>query len=555
MLPSELLLILTNFAEWLAIASLKTIPLIAFVLIVQRLFRKQLSAAARHLLWLSVLLSLSIPFGWNLHLASFPTSDASVSRLDSTQHSVDSTTTDMLIVSESGLTETHNIGTQDNLALQEKNTFLGNTWAAISQNYSIALTLFWLGGVIVFLSLTLARAHYFHRTKASASPAPSNTFATFQTCKLELGITTSIQLLSTPEIQSPITVGWLRPAVILPHNLDQHLTPATLKHVLLHELGHIKRHDILLNWLACIINILHWFNPAVWFACKRMRMDMEMACDALVLSHLDKSQRKSYGATLIEISEIPRTSPKALTTLGILENHTELKERLNMIKEFTTMNIKNTILFGLILTATAVTSFAQPNTITHNKPSNTVTENSNDKRTDDHLSLKDFAKIAERELKTKVLVGQNDAKNTIQVNVGKESLNYGQFLTQLKINEYTAYKSKDYIQIVPMREARNLSIPIVEKGKTYFEDEVVTDYLKTEKACSGQVLAVVRPLVPQYSHLSAYEDARTLIIIDTYGNIQRIKAVIKALEANLDAPVDCKNARPIENRTMKNDAK
>jgi general secretion pathway protein D len=125
----------------------------------------------------------------------------------------------------------------------------------------------------------------------------------------------------------------------------------------------------------------------------------------------------------------------------------------------------------------------------------------------------------------------------------------------LKINEFTAYKSKDYIQIVPLRDARNLSIPIVEKGKIYYEDEVVTDYLKTEKACSGQVLAVVRPLVPQYSHLSAYEDAHTLIIIDTYGNIQRIRSVIKALEANLDAPVDCKNVNPPEFRPNKSEAK
>jgi beta-lactamase regulating signal transducer with metallopeptidase domain len=541
-----------NSAEWLVIASLKTIPLIAFVLIVQRLFRKQLSAAARHLLWLSVLLSLSIPFGWNINLGSLSADDPSATHLDFTQSPVSFNTPNTAMVPEQRIAEAHNMGAQDNLALRDKNTLWDNTWAAITQNYLIALAVLWLGGVIVFFGLTLARAHYFHRTKTNASPASSDTVALFHTCKLELEMTTSIQLLSTPEIQSPITVGWLRPAVILPRNIEQQFTPATLKHVLLHELGHIKRQDILLNWLACMINILHWFNPAVWFACKRMRMDMEMACDALVLSHLDKSQRKSYGATLIEISEIPRVSPKALTTLGILENHTELKERLNMIKDFTTMNIKNTLLFGVILTATAITSFAQPAQPKAEATVQSIAISETGKQSVSTTTLRDFAARAEKDLKIKVLVGQNDVEKNIQANISNEPLNYGQLLTQLKINELTAYKSKDYIQIIQMRDARNLSIPIVEKGKPYFEDEVVTDYLKTEKACVARILAAVRPLVPQYAHLSALESANTLIIIDTYGNIQRIKNVIKALDGNLNAPEDCTNIKQPEFKPPQN---
>lgn len=555
-LSSNLSLTLTNSAEWIAIASLKTIPLIAVVLVVQRFFRKQLSAASRHLLWLSVLLSLSIPFGWTLNISKLPSASL-VENVAENKQTTERFNAGKISVSSDTLTQ--NISVQ-NISPEKKSTenkfptTEEPTWAEqIGKHYVMGLAIIWLCGALVFFGLTLARARYFYRLKVNAISAAPDIDSLFNECKRELGIYKSIQLLSTSDIQSPITLGWLNPAVILPHNIEQQLAPDTLKHILLHELGHIKRHDILFNWLACLINMVHWFNPVVWFACRRMRMDMEIACDALVLNHLDKSQRKHYGATLIEISEIPRTSPKALTTLGILENHTELKERLNMIKDFTTMNIKNSIVFGIILTTTSITSLAQPNTAENEKPAVAATSTS-DKRTDDYIDLKDFAKIAEQELKIKVLVGQNDAQKIIQINLGKEPLNYGQFLTQLKINEFTAYKSKDYIQIITMREARNLSIPIVEKGKTYFEDEVVTDYLKTEKACSGQVLATIRPLVPQYSHLSAYEDARTLIIIDTYGNIQRIKAVIKTLEANLDAPVDCKNVRPPENRPAKSEA-
>lgn len=572
MLLSDSLLTLANSTEWLALASLKTIPLIAFVLMMQRIFRKQLSATARHLLWLSVLISLSIPFGWNINLNQFSVTGSAINHVDSAQNTASISNPKLTLATEPASSATHTTNvdpalsnsvlsdsTLSDSALSDSalsnTTSLGDKmWAVLTQHYSMIFTIFWLCGATVFLGITVVQAMHFHRIKNKALAASPNTLALFDSCKLEFGINKPVQLLCTQEIQSPITLGWLKPAVILPKNIEQQLTPTTLKHVLLHELGHIKRQDIFFNWLACLINIVHWFNPVVWLACKRMRMDMEMACDELVLSHLDKVQHKSYGATLIEISEIPRVSPKALTTLGILENHTELKERLHMIKEFTTMNIKNTLLFGLILTATAVTSFAQPNTTASGTTQTTAIESSSTTTADDYIDLKDFAKIAEKDLKTKVLVGQGYAKRKILINVSKDSLNYGQFLTQLKINEFTAYKSKDYIQIVPIRDARNLSIPIVEKGKTYYEDEVVTDYLKTEKACAKNILAAVRPLVPQYSHLSVYEDARTMIIIDSYGNIQRIKAVIKALEGNLDEPVDCTNIAPPENRPNKNEA-
>lgn len=552
MLPSGFLLSLSNdlasSAEWIAIASLKTIPLISLVLIVQRLFRKQLSAASRHLLWLSVLLSLSVPFGWTLNIGSFSVQNSAENILASKQ-SPRQFSSDKLIASNTKEIAVGNERSVQNISVLPTLTTVEHTWINfINKHYAFALAILWLCGAIIFFGLTLVRASYFYRITLRALPASEDIFVLFNSCKRELGINKSIQLLSSNEIQSPITLGWLKPAVILPYNIEQQLIPITLKYVLLHELGHIKRQDILLNWIACLINILHWFNPVVWFACKRMRMDMEMACDALVLNHLDKSQRKNYGATLIEISEIPRTSPKALTTLGILENHTELKERLNMIKDFTTMNIKNSIFFGIILTVTAITSLAQPNNAVNEKPAATSLESTSDRKAEDYIDLKDFAKIAEKDLKTKVLVGQNDAQKIIQVNLGKEPLNYGQFLTQLKINEYTAYKSKDYIQIVQMRDARSFSIPVVEKGKTYFEDEVVTDYLTTEKSCAGKILATVRPLVPQYGHLSSYDDGHTLIIIDTYGNIQRVKGVIKSIEANLAAPQDCKAPAQQDNR-------
>jgi beta-lactamase regulating signal transducer with metallopeptidase domain len=536
-LISNLIPALNNMAEWLAIASLKTIPLIAFIFVIKHIFRKRLSAASVHLLWLSVFMSLSIPFGWDIHLERF-TPDNSLAVKSSEPGTKNNSAP---IFQQQIVIDTEITNSQPGFTPAQTASWVDIYTVALRQNYHLILACLWLSGTIILLGLTGISVLRFHRIKKNSSLATMDLLNLFNRCKMEMGLSKPIQLLSSHEIQSPIILGWLWPAIVLPQNIEKNLSSENLKYVLLHELGHIKRHDIFFNWTACLINILHWFNPLVWLAFKRMRMDMEIACDALVLSHLHQSQRKNYGATLIEISEIPRVSHRAITSLGILENHTDLKERLKMIKEFTTMNIKNTVFFGAILMLATITSLAQPTPSTTTKPTAAV-ESKATTDSQSTITLQEFAAIAEKDLKVKVLVGQDDASKNIPFSPSNEPLNYGQLLTQLKINEFTAYKSKDYIQIIKIRDARYLSIPTVEKNGTYYDDEIVTDYFKMEKACAGQILATTRPLVPQYGHLTTYADSRTLIIVDTYANIQRIRSVIKVLEERLNKPMDCSSS-------------
>ena len=54
--------------------------------------------------------------------------------------------------------------------------------------------------------------------------------------------------------------------------------------VLLHELAHLKRHDLAVNWLLGLLQSVHWFNPALWLVFRRVRADREVACDELVLA-------------------------------------------------------------------------------------------------------------------------------------------------------------------------------------------------------------------------------------------------------------------------------
>ncbi len=85
--------------------------------------------------------------------------------------------------------------------------------------------------------------------------------------------------------------------------IAERLSDAELRHVLLHELAHVKRRDVAMNWLVNALLTVHWFNPLLWLAFRQMRADREIACDELALRAMRGEERKAYGDTLIKVSD------------------------------------------------------------------------------------------------------------------------------------------------------------------------------------------------------------------------------------------------------------
>jgi beta-lactamase regulating signal transducer with metallopeptidase domain len=111
-------------------------------------------------------------------------------------------------------------------------------------------------------------------------------------------------------------------------------TREELRHVFLHELAHIKRHDILTGWMALGLQIVYWFNPLVWLAFYRLRADRELACDALALSHARTGEKQGYGLTIVKLREGFGRPGWGPGLAGILENKQQMKERISMIAKF-----------------------------------------------------------------------------------------------------------------------------------------------------------------------------------------------------------------------------
>ncbi|MFQ5703766.1 MAG: M56 family metallopeptidase, partial [Gemmatimonadales bacterium] len=92
------------------------------------------------------------------------------------------------------------------------------------------------------------------------------------------------------------------------------------------ELSHVKRHDYLTQLLGRFACALHWFNPLVWIAARRMMIEREHACDDRVLS--SGSRPSDYAAALLDIARSMRNGPLASVASVAMARRSQLSDRL-----------------------------------------------------------------------------------------------------------------------------------------------------------------------------------------------------------------------------------
>lgn len=116
----------------------------------------------------------------------------------------------------------------------------------------------------------------------------------------ELDVTTTIRIVVTEAIVSPFVCGLVRPTLVLPKNESTSLSDMQLRQVLVHELAHVKRKDLLFGWIPEICCMVWFFHPVVHYAVYRLRLECELACDQLAMLHTNSSSGE-YADTLIHV--------------------------------------------------------------------------------------------------------------------------------------------------------------------------------------------------------------------------------------------------------------
>lgn len=355
---------ITGLWQWLLKSSGQAAVLVVLVLVAQWLLRHRLAPRWRHALWWLVVLRLVLPVSFeslvsvynlapkygawalpkkNAASSPLPTPVALPNVLSEPSPALKPVRTASTPV---GKFESHTDAVPDSIPQTIPQPIISApakppTASVAVQTVHAPLTWgqilvgVWLAGagVLVFhvVQSQLRLRRWIADARTFSDPALLNVL---DQCRQSMGVRRTLPLLEMEGRQSPALCGFFRPCLLLPKGLVEQFNEMERRHVFLHELAHLKRHDIAANWLTTVAQIVHWFNPFLWLGFSRMRADRESACDALALAATAEEDRKAYGHTIIKVLDRFSQSTPVPGLVGILENRSQLAQRIRMIAQF-----------------------------------------------------------------------------------------------------------------------------------------------------------------------------------------------------------------------------
>ncbi|UKK97085.1 BlaR1 family beta-lactam sensor/signal transducer [Brevibacillus brevis] len=313
---------------------------IALIFLIRKVFRSQLSAKWKYNLWFLLLVALTPAFIPNYF---FDFGNLFVSGMHQRNEAGSST-----LATQAPMFENAN-WVQDLTLSVSRYT---------SDSLSTIFVSFWVVGMLVCASFTLSAWLKIQQIKRTASVITNQEIIDlFEQCKKDVKITRHIVLAQSNQVKSPMTFGVFKTYVVLPSHFDEWLSINEMKYIFLHELMHQKNHDIVMNYVTVVYQLLYWFHPLVWLAFREMRVDREIACDVAVLNFLDKRNYLEYGHTIIKFLDKESRAGNLVLANQLNGSKKAVKKRIEKIAshkaETKLLHLKSTVIFSIVVVLVA----------------------------------------------------------------------------------------------------------------------------------------------------------------------------------------------------------
>ena len=241
----------------------------------------------------------------------------------------------------------------------------GTTATAAGAWYPTLLALWGIAAGILG-AWALAGVWSTRRLAREATPVTSGAWLETLRGALEgLSIRRPVRLLQSDRAVMPMTWGWHRPVILLPAGASSWRSERRSV-VLRHELAHVKRADVVTQLLARLACAVYWFNPLVWFAAYRLRVERERACDDAVLQL--GTRASDYANHLLDIAREHRAPGLSASAAVAMARRSQLEGRMLAIlapgirraTSRSTAILAAALLTGAALAVSALTPAAQP---------------------------------------------------------------------------------------------------------------------------------------------------------------------------------------------------
>ena len=250
---------------------------------------RRASAGARHLVWLvtlgTLLLVPALTAWLPLRLAIFPalvvTPLISSRVVAAPRTAPNATETASLSASPSGNATSNTVSSNQNVATESSTGIIARIKGLSGFSAMLAI---WAAIVVLLAAWLTYGALAVRGIVKRARPLDSpDWLSPLYEVSDRLGLDEAPRLLRSEDAKMPFACGVLHPTIVLPAECDNWTADRRLA-VLLHELAHVRRHDLAGHTLGRLACAVYWFHPLVWTAAKQLRSESERACDDLALA-------------------------------------------------------------------------------------------------------------------------------------------------------------------------------------------------------------------------------------------------------------------------------
>jgi len=197
-----------------------------------------------------------------------------------------------------------------------------------------AMTIWFSGTLIlgIWLFLRLHSVAGRHAYRAAAASLPQSFYNHLADCSKRLGLRRIPRVAVTKRLTSPAVFGVFSPVLLMPRGYLSKLSRRDTEHMLLHELAHIKRGDLVMHSLYMLLQIAYWYQPLLWLVRRHLHHLRELSCDGTV-AELLRERTLAYRQTLLETARrlLTTSVEPGLGLLGLFEDSNHLLARLNWL--------------------------------------------------------------------------------------------------------------------------------------------------------------------------------------------------------------------------------
>ncbi len=184
----------------------------------------------------------------------------------------------------------------------------------------------WFSGALIFAAGLGGGKLYGFLTARRASVVNDTEFlGVLEEAKKMVGVRREIAVLESRRFVVPSVAGIFRPKLLVPPQAA-FWPKERLRAVLQHELSHVKRNDILVQFLAQVVCCLYWLNPFTWVLERKIFIERERACDDMALRQNVKAS--DYAGFLMEVLEEMGNQRNTLWVTAAMAEGTDFKDRI-----------------------------------------------------------------------------------------------------------------------------------------------------------------------------------------------------------------------------------